>query len=276
MTMLDTLPLSLVGIGIFVVLWIAVEIGFRGRTRFDKAERPQHDGESFLLSAALGLLALLLAFTFSLALDRYDTRRTLVLQEANALNIVRLQVAFMPEPLRTQTNGVLRAYVVERLRWSKASTSEAESPGTIELRRRLWLSTAGLLTGREGPEFLGPDMRASLAHSFNLAEARIWARQSHVPARVIRILLLDAILTSILLGYVLEPTRKRHRVAATLLLTLLTISLVLILDIDQPRSGSVQVSQEPMERLLQALDQPQGPPLTLPDPAQVAAPSAGG
>ena len=83
MTWLETSPLWLVGLLILGLLISSVELGYRGRRwlRWRERERPIADGQDHLLSAALGLLALLLGFTFSLALSRHEARRDLVLQE---------------------------------------------------------------------------------------------------------------------------------------------------------------------------------------------------
>lgn len=248
-------PLPLVGGTILLVLFGCVELGYRGRAwleRHGEVSGERREGESFLLSAALGVLAILLGFTFSMALDRYETRRDLVTYEAVALSAVWLHVELMPEPARTQSLADLRSYVRHRVAWSEGKDEEAD-PTIATLQLRLWRAASQLPRG-SGPEFLGPDLRARLQESFSIAAERAAAREAHVPQRVIWILLLYTALSATLLGYVLRPTRTHHRTAASVLTLLLTISLVLILDSDRPRSGAVQVSQRPMEQLGTSLE----------------------
>ncbi len=70
---------------------------------------------STLTGAALGLLALLLAFSFSLALSRYDTRRTLVLEEANAIGSTANFALMLPEPAQGPSLSLLRDYTAVRI-----------------------------------------------------------------------------------------------------------------------------------------------------------------
>src|SRR4051812_43090401 len=97
MDWIDTAPLGLVGLALFLILLICVEIGFRVRSAAGSAEG-QIGNQEFLLSAVLGLLALLLGFTFSMALNRYDGRRDLVVQEANAIGTTWLRAQLLREP----------------------------------------------------------------------------------------------------------------------------------------------------------------------------------
>ncbi|MBA4011136.1 MAG: hypothetical protein C0481_04650 [Phenylobacterium sp.] len=195
---------------------------------------------------------MLLGFTFSLALERFETRRGLVLEEANALSIVWLQTRLMPSPDRERMNGLLQRYVDHRLTWSEADTSAPPLVQTARMREELWIAATAASRTRE-PEFLGPDLRNSLETSFNLAAARAEARTSHIPGRVISVLLVYAALSCVMLGYVLQYTGKHHRIAANMLVLLLTIALVLILDIDRPRSGAITISQQPLEQLAEVM-----------------------
>lgn len=256
---LITPPLLLIG-GLMLALLIGcVELGYRGRAWLERrGQAPsQQKGEDFLLTAALGILAILLGFTFSMSLDGYETRRNLVTEEAVALREVRLYVELMPEPARSAALADLRSYVRHRVAWSE-SRSEAADGSVSVLQARLWRA-AGALPLEGVPDFLGPDLRAHLKKAFGLADQRAAARAAHVPQRVIWVLLLYTALSAVLLGYVLRPTRMHHRTATSVLMLLLTISLVLIIDADRPRSGAVQVSQKPIEEIGAALESTRDP-----------------
>jgi hypothetical protein len=83
--------------------------------------------------------------------------------------------------------------------------------------------------------------------SFDLASARTVARSAHLPDRVLHILLLYATLSAVMLGYMTAASGRPHRAATILLLVLLTLALVVILDVDRPLSGGIQVSQQPLD-----------------------------
>ena len=88
--MLLNTPIWLLGIVVFILLYVALECGFRlSRQRRSEDEK---EGSDFLAQATLGLLALLLGFTFSLALQRHEERRSLVIAEANALGTSWLRI----------------------------------------------------------------------------------------------------------------------------------------------------------------------------------------
>ena len=88
--------------------------------------------------------------------------------------------------------------------------------------------------------------------SFDLASARAAARSAHVPDRVLVVLLLYSVLSAAMLGYTSAAKGKPQRIATISVMVLLTLALVMILDIDRPRNGAIQVSQQPLEELTQS------------------------
>src|SRR5678816_4889579 len=109
MSWLYTLPLGVIALAILVALLAAAALGYRGH-RWLLERRGETDTESHdhPLAAVLGLLALLLGFTFSLSLNRYESRRELVVQEANALGTAWLRAQLLDPSNRTNVSGVLR------------------------------------------------------------------------------------------------------------------------------------------------------------------------
>jgi len=246
----ETAPLWLVGLGVLATLLLAVEIGYRGHlwlVRRRAGDEAKEDGQTHLLGAVLGLLALLLGFTFSLSLDRYETRRDLVVQEANALGTAWLRTQLLEEPNRAVVAGRLRNYVAARVAWSKAPHADpaAASAG----QQALWTAVGAALRTDSSPQ-LTRGLMDAVNESFDLAASRIYERQAHIPDRVLFVLLLYTVLSSVMLGYVLAGSGRPHRIATFLTLMLLSLALVLILDLDRPRSGAIQVSQQPLEDLV--------------------------
>ena len=110
-----TAPLLLVSVAIFVILLAGLELGYRIPLSKTSRESGGLNSPDYLLSAVLGLLALLLGFTFSLALERYEGRRDLVMGEANAIGTSLLRADLLQEPVRSSLVDALGAYVEARI-----------------------------------------------------------------------------------------------------------------------------------------------------------------
>jgi hypothetical protein len=244
MAALENVPLPLIGLGYMVLLLAGIEIGLRSYrwTRSRRESDREHGGQEFLLSAVLGLLALLLGFTFSLSLSRYEARRDLVVQEANAIGTTWLRAELLQEPYRTEMTGLLRRYTDVRIAWS-----EGDGPigPTAAAQAQMWAAMGRALRG-EPSQLLSRGLMDSMNESIDAQGARLAARAAHVPDRVLRILVVYSVLAMVMLGYTMGGTGRSHRVATMLLSILLALALVVIIDLDRPRSGQIQVSQQPL------------------------------
>lgn len=256
MASLESLPTLVIGLVILLSLSGAVALGYHGKIWLQRRSKPSPESESgpdHLLSAALGLLALLLGFTFSMALNRFDTRRDLVVQEANALGTTWLRIQLLNEPDRSDMSDLLRRYVDMRLLWSEAAYGRATEGQALVLQDELWTAMGKALRG-DSPALLTRGVMDSLNESLDLAVARKAERSAHIPDTVLLVLLLYAVLSMIMMGSVLAVSRQSHRGETALLLILLTLAHMVILDLDRPRTGAIQVSQQPMEELQRSMN----------------------
>jgi hypothetical protein len=241
MSWLDQTPLFVIEIGFFLVLFGAIELGYRGFSLLKPKDGRKMSGQEFLLSAMLGLLALLLGFTFSLSLNRYDTRRGLVTQEAQAIESTWLRVQLLDEPYRTDLSRGLKRYADARLTWSDATGGNLNA--THEMQRQLWLAVQPLAHSGTSPivvrQVLDP-----LNEAFDAQIARQSLRAARIPAEVLAALVLFASLSMVMLGYILGTHGYRQIVPTALLLLLLSLAFTVILDLDSPRNGLIVVSQQ--------------------------------
>jgi len=252
----DATPLWLVGIGLVLSMGLAAVVGWLIRRRLVavSGDKEASGQEGYIVSGVLGLLALLLGFTFSLAIERYESRRALVLEEANDIGTAYLRAQLLPPPHRERVSNVLVVYTSNRI-----ALAEAQGPGperdvlvhqNDRLLTDLWAETVAVMPGIRDAEFSGAFIE-SVNAVIDMDTARKVARGLHVPSEVFLLLLIYQIVSAGVLGFVLYG---RHGIAlATMLCLLFTLSLLLIIDVDRPTSGGVRESQRPMLLLKESL-----------------------
>jgi hypothetical protein len=240
-------------VGLSVLLFAAREVGaalrrraIRGDPRGDESE-----DDGFVLSGALGLLALLVAFTFSMGLNHYEERRDLVLAEANALGAAwdRTDLLTDPAPVR----AALLSYVRQRVALGPDADAiaPAERAGLDAARRALWArAVEAVAPERTTP--LAPFVLTPVDEAFDLASAREAAHEARIPVTVLGALILYAFVSAGVLGY--AAPSPRVRVVSDVMLGLLTLAIALTLDLDQPGVGTIFVSERPMAEALAAME----------------------
>ena len=257
-------PAALVAATVILLLFGAGGLGmyFRHRRGGERAEE-EKGAEQLIVSAILGLLALLLGFTFALAVDRYDTRRGLVVAEANAIGTAWLRAQLLDEPHRTRMSRLLEGYAANRLQLAQAQNRGEGLPllqRTDLYHRRLWEATVEAVRPIRHLE-ISSTLVEGMNNVIDIAAERKAARRAHVPPRVLTVLLLYMAVTAYAVGYAL--LRLQVRWAAIVLLLLLSLSYLLILDIDQPTRGGIREPQAAMEDLVASM-RPNAVPAAVP------------
>lgn len=247
---LDRFPLwSLLPLTIVIAL-LSIETGRRladYRHQHSAVEKEAPVGG--MVGGTLGLLAFILAFTFSLAASRFEARRQILLQEANAIGTCYLRAGLLSEPMRTDAQNLLREYVDVRL---EATTQ----PGKLqqgmakseELHKRLWaVATAAADKERTAITSL---FIQSLNQVIDLHATRVMAGvRSRVPGIIWLVLYLLLILVMVMLGYQSGLAKSRRSIAVFALVIGFSSVLYLIADLDRPGQGLLQTSQEAMTDL---------------------------
>ena len=208
-------PLWLIALSLLAAMALASLLGNVLRRRHLREhggsdEKVDSEG-GFMLSSVLGLLALLVGFTFSLALDRFETRRGLVLEEANAIGTAYLRTQLLEEPYRARISQLLVEYTDTRLEISRLPDSKARLlvPRNDALANSLWIETIAAW-----PTIRGYDFSSSYIDSMNtvidLNESRKISRQAKVPHEVYAVLFIYLIATAGIVGYT-RKTRPKAR-----------------------------------------------------------------
>jgi hypothetical protein len=212
---------------------------------------------TILESAILGVLGLLMGFTMSMAVARYDLRRRLVIDEANAIGTTFLRSKLMPASESAEFAGLLRQYVDVRVAYAARTKLNELFEARVQdgrLQRQLWLQAAAFAVRERSVN--ASLLLQSLNQSIDL-EATRWASfWGRVPPSVICINMLIAMLAAALLGYGFGLIGKRHILSIVLLAFSITGVLSVIVDLDRPWQGLIIVSQQPMIDLQKQLANP--------------------
>lgn len=217
-----------------------------------------------LQAAMLGIVALLLAFSLSLAMGRHENRRAAVVDEANTIGTAYLRAQTLPEPVRTRSLDLLRRYT------DLAIASSAQVPGSAALRRtaaeeqevqrRLWRLAGTALTG--APTASAPRLYVdSLNAMIDQQTVRISALNNRVPNTV---LVLDVVAAALALGLLALYLSFLGRGPVTVLLAALLVTMLLLVtfDLDRPVRGFITVPDAPLTSLRESMELPpaaQGP-----------------
>jgi hypothetical protein len=242
--------LGLIVGGLFAALLVVTELGYRfGRWRRGDDGEESTSTRTTIEGGLLALLGLLLAFTFSMSVARFDQRKALVLDEANALGTAYLRTGFLPEAERAESRALLRHYLDVRLGLylggydpQRFAAALAE---TDETQTRLWrlASQAAAADPRSVPVGL---YVAALNEVIDLHESRVTAAFNRVPGIVLVVLSLLAIGGVWNLGYFCGIARSRNLVSTTVFSVLIALVIAVIIDLDRPREGFIRVGQQPL------------------------------
>ena len=237
--------------GLMIAAWYAGwRWGRRGRSR-GAAEVT----ESKLGDASLAILGLLLAFTFSMALNKYDRRRDALVNDSNAISDLYTCASLLPEPQGGKLRELVRAYT--RLRVDVGNTA---SPTNEEILRALTRFDAmlGQMTdlAREsianGTPIAVP-LTQSLNEVYSAQASRLAAIRDRLPSGTLLLLAVSACLTSALVGREQAGSKKPSLAGTGAFIIIVSLTVCVTVDLNHPTRGVIRTSQEPMERLLASM-----------------------
>jgi hypothetical protein len=246
-------PLLIVAF-VLPAFWIAARMGAAFRKKRGNVTPENEDDFSLLLGAVLTLLGLIIGFTFSMAVSRYDQRKNLEEEEANAIGTEYVRADLLNDTDSAKVHALLRDYLDHRLRYYN-SAHEFErhqiSAETSELQDKMWLAVSRPVKSQETSTAISALILSGMNDVLNsqgYTQAAWWNR---IPFAAWLFLIAISVLCNFLIGY-----RVHGSGSATLLLILpvaLAISLFLIADIDSPRRGVIRVHPQNLESLAQSL-----------------------
>jgi hypothetical protein len=244
--MTGPIDIWLVYAGTVALFLLSAEVGFRLGKR---GRQPAgDDGAGTTMGGLLALLGLLLAFTFGMAGARYDNRKQMLLDEANAIGTAYLRADLLPEPARAQARDLFRAYVDIRLESWRTGKIQESVAASERIQGELWSLAVGHAT--RDPTPIAALVVQSVNDVIDMHGKRVtmgW--RNPIPRTILYTLYLVAVLALGLMGLEGGQRGLRRAVSTVGLVVTLATVVALIVDLDNPGVGLLQVSQQAMADL---------------------------
>lgn len=242
---LDSISIGALFLLIAIVLLVCYEVGFRlGRWWQDRMPGEQEGPTDMLVGSLLALMAFMLAIAMGMAADRFDTRRNLVLAEANAIGTTYLQAEYLPESEAEELKALLQEYLPLRIAPDDLSEVPARLERSMALHGEMWAITAEVARSGYSGDLVSA-FGDSLTELVRLNETRIVAGlYARVPETVVLLLLAGSALSLAMVGYSAGLRRRRSVLSAVVLVVALGVVLTLVIDLDRPQDGLINVSQQ--------------------------------
>ncbi len=256
--LLDSLPLLLIFVGTMALVLLSIYGGISlAQSRRKRLPRDKETSVSAILGATASLFAFILAFTFGLAASRFDARRTLLLDEVNAIETAFLRTRLIPEPHASQVRALLREYVGLRVRLDQhrkdlaAAIKESE-----QLQGLMWPHAAALAEMDLKNNPVAALFVVSLNEMFDLQTKRVTISTIYQMPMAIWVALFALMIFAMLeVGYLLGLSDPVSWLLVLVLSLTLSTVILLIADLDRGAGGYIQVERRPMADLLQRIQE---------------------
>lgn len=251
-SLLQSTPTVLIAIILFVLLIAFYILGYRLRLRkIGKSLDHTVEDLSAINGTLLGLLALLLAFTFSMSNSRYDKRRELIIEEVNTIGTAILRTDIYPDSMRQLLRSQLKEYVEARIAFYQSGMDENKIIDTYlkanEISSKIW-STAANYAKTDNITTRTSELIPALNAMIDITTTRRAAGESTIPDSIMYFLFLLCLCSAFLLGY--DIKNKFDWIVVIGFAIMLSATVFTIIDMDRPRSGLINMDK-PNEKILE-------------------------
>jgi hypothetical protein len=238
----------------FVVLWLSAQVGVVCRKRFRTLENDEYSDLGTVLAATLTLLGLFIAFSFSMAISRYDQRKNYEAEEANAIGTEYVRLGLLPYEEEIKARELLNRYLHHRISFYEdrgiyAPILPQLQTETSRLEGEMWTVVCDAAANKQtAPLALVVSGMNDVLNARSYTQAAWWNR---IPVAAWTLMALIAIFCNFLIGY------GAHRRSILLFIVLplaLSISFALVADIDSPRGGLIRVLPHNLISLSEAIN----------------------
>jgi hypothetical protein len=232
-------------LGLFGVMLLSAALGRRiAAWRSTRRDDASAVGTSAVDAAVLGLLGLLMAFWFSSAGTRLDMRRTLIVEEANAIGTAWLRLDLLPEDTRSAVREEVRSYLDVRLAQTPGA-AHAESDADLANRLATAQDSIWRQSVAAAPRCLSPQAAVLLLDAlnamFDAGTRHRAAFNAHTPVAILALLLLVAIFAAVLAGHDMAGRGRFNWLHIIVFAGVVSLTIWVIYDLEMPRYGLIRI-----------------------------------
>ena len=234
---------------VLVTLWLSTETGAHLCRRRERVEEDERADLGVILTAALTLLALIIGFTFSMAITRYNQRKDYEAAEANAIGTEFARAGLLPAADQARVRELLRTYLNQRVLFytsRNAHQLQEISNSTARLQTDLWSAVQDRASAQPTPiTALVVEGMNEVLNSQAYTQAAWWNR---IPVEAWVLMAAIAVCCACLMGYTARHCEGKGKRFFVLPL-IISISFFFIADIDSPRGGLIRVHPQNLENV---------------------------
>lgn len=228
---------------LFFAMLLAINLGYRFGVKKTKTD----SDNSGILSSLLGLLALILAFTFGMSGSRYENRKASLIDESNCIGTAILRADTYPDSLKKAFKIDFSTYLDSRVAYFESDRDDAKINKALAtsavISQKLWTRAASYSKDKE--LFLPSNMMLPALNSmFDSASTANAAYNSNVPESIVYLLLIFSVIISFYIGYSSGFKKKIDKFYILGFCLLTSIVIYITLDLDRPRRGSINMHNE--------------------------------
>ena len=240
---------SVVAIGLFFVMMIAVEAGRRlGRRRYETDKESLTEGLSVADGAIFALLGLLIAFTISGAATRFEERRHLITEEANDIGTAWLRIDLLPAADQPAVRELFRRYTDLRIRAyadvQDDAAVEARLQAAAVLQADIWQRAVAGVRSSEASPGAAQVLLPALNSMFDIVNTRDTATRNHPPLAIYLLLGVLCAIGSMLFGHSIGASRNPNWLHRLAFAGIIALAIYVILDLEFPRRGLIRIDSE--------------------------------
>lgn len=241
-----TILASLSAIGLFVGMLLLMELGRRiGYARMARDPEGAQQGLSAVEGAVFALLGLLIAFTFSGAASRFEDRRHLIGQEANAIGTAYLRIDLLPKNTQPELRDLFRRYLDLRTVTYRNAENTADTNNKLNqaatLQSEIWDKAILASLRPEAPTQAAMLLLPALNDMIDITTTRTVATQNHPPRTIYLLLCGLSLVGALLAGYGMSCSRGRSLLHVAAFASIISLTVYVILDLEYPRLGFIRI-----------------------------------
>lgn len=228
--------------GMLALLDVGRRLGIRRQARESESER---SNLGTIEAAIFALFGLVVAFTFSGAADRFNQKRALIAEEANAIGTAHLRLQLLSAGAQPELQELFRDYLDSRLEtYRKLPNMQAaiiEMAKTRAIQREIWTKAVTATTIQGSHPDAGKLLLPALNNMIDIMTTRNMALRTHPPNVIYALLFALGLICSLLAGYRMAASRHRSWLHMLSFVLITVIVIYVIVDLEYPRTGLIRL-----------------------------------